>query len=139
MTNAFVDRDAPEPTPAMISATLGASLPAWNELLQVLGEVGAKTAWKWYRDGGWLFRAIKGSKTILWASIDADGFIDGSFYFAERLREPLAEFPGLTTRQVRGIRESEPWGRTIPVPFELRTEADVKAIQVVIDAKLALK
>jgi len=139
VANAFPDRDAPEPSTEAIKKVLGAANGAWLELVEYLEAKGVSVTWKWYRDGGWLARAAKGSKTILWVSIDDAGFVDGSLYFAARLREAVADFAGTTAAQSQKIRTAELWGKTVPVPFELRSKSDMKSIHALIDAKLTLK
>jgi len=139
VANAFPHQEAPEPTADEIKSALGPANKAWRSLLETLDADGIGVVWKWYRDGGWLARATKGSKTILWARIDEAGFVDGSCYFAARLRDALADFPGLTPQQATDIRTAKLWGKQVPVPFELRTVADVKAIKPIVEAKLKLK
>jgi len=139
MANAFPDRDAPEPSAAAIMNVLGAANGAWLELVDYLEAKGASVTWKWYRDGGWLARAAKGSKTLLWASIDDAGFVDGAVHFAARLREAVADFPGVPAAQAQRIRTAELWGKMVSVPFELRSKSDVKSIQAIVDAKITLK
>lgn len=139
MPNAFPDREAPPPTAETIKGVLGSANEAWLELVDFLEANGISVSWKWYRDGGWLARAAKGSKTILWAQIDDAGFADGSFYFAARLREAVADYPGVSPKQAKEIREVELWGKQVSVPFELRRKSDVKPIQPFVEAKLSLK
>jgi len=139
VSNAFPDRDAAQPTPEAIKSVLGYANGAWLELIDYLDANGISVSWKWYRDGGWLARAAKGSKTILWAQIDDAGYVSGSFYFAARLREALADYPGLTPKQAREIRDVELCGKQVSVPFELRRKADVESVKPIVGAKLSLK
>lgn len=139
MANAFTDRTAPEPSPGQIADALGPAADAWESLLRAIADAGGAVAWKWYRDGGWLARAAKGTKTLLWADIDDEGFVDGSFYFAARLREAVASMPGIAPDSADSILASELWGSTVAIPFELRTPADVEALQPFFAAKLTLK
>jgi len=139
VANAFPDRDAPEPSAAAIKKVLGAANGAWLELVEYLEAKGVSVTWKWYRDGGWLARAAKGSKTVLWVSIDDAGFVGGAVHFAARLREAVADLPGIPAAQAQKIRKTEPTGKLVSVPFELRSKSDVKSIQALIDAKLTLK
>lgn len=138
MSNAFTD-SAVEPTPELIADVLGPGADAWAELLRVLDDAGIAVAQKWYRDGGWLVRASKGSKTILWAAIDDEGFVDGAFHFAGRLREAVATTPGLSPHRAEAIREAPLAGNSFSVSFELRTPGDVDALRPILTAKLTLK
>jgi len=139
MANAFSDRDMPAPTPDAIEGALGVANGAWLELLDYLEANGITVAWKWYRDGGWLARAAKGSKTIFWAQIDDAGFVSGSFYFTARLRQALAEYPGIPPKQTQEILNAKPWGKQVSVPFKVRTLANVKSLEPLVNAKLSLK
>lgn len=139
MANAFTD-PAIEPTPELIANALGSGVEGWTELQRLLREARVVIAQKWYRDGGWLIRARKGSKTILWAGIDDGGFVDGAVHFAERLREAVATSPGLPPDRAEAIRKAPVvGGRLFSVPFELRTPADLDALRPILAARLALK
>lgn len=139
MVNAFTDEAAPEPSADQVAQTLGPAADAWDALLCAVADAGGAVAWRWYRDGGWLARAAKGRKTLLWANVDDQGFVDGSFYFAARLREAVAGMPGISADAAKSIRTSTLWAGTVAVPFELRTPADVDALQPLLAAKLTLR
>ncbi|MDR2722458.1 MAG: DUF3788 domain-containing protein [Cellulomonadaceae bacterium] len=137
MANAFTHPDV-APTAETVADALGVALPAWEALQEALAGRGVTPAWRFYRDGGWLIKAVKGSRTVLWASI-ADEAVDGGIYFAERLRDDVTSAPGITPALADQIRAAQPLGRTFPVPFTLRTLDDVDALLPVVDARLALK
>lgn len=137
MTSAFRDPDV-EPTPARIRAALGPSGDAWDELVKVIAEADLDIAWRYYRDGGWLAKGSKGSKTIAWLSVEP-GQAKITFYFAERHRTSLAEDPTLTAGLRERIGTTAMIGRLLPVSLEVRIVQDLRQVASVLRAKLAAR
>jgi hypothetical protein len=138
VASAFTDQ-AVEPTAEAVAEALGPAQPAWGDLQRGLDAVGAALApWRYYRDGGWLLKAHKGSKTIAWIAI-ANGHIDMACHFAERLRDAAASAPGVPADVAETIRSAQPRAGLVSVAFELRSADDVDRAVPVLRAKVALK
>lgn len=126
-----------EPTTTTVDAALGPASQAWHALLDVLAEAGTTVAWHHYRDGGWLAKATKVSKTVAWLQVDS-GFARMTCYFAERHRPALAsaDLPATLRAQIVG----QPMvGRMLPFSLQIRTPADVTSAATVLTLKQTLK
>ncbi len=137
VTSAFRDPGV-EPTTERIQAALGPAGVAWNELATLLTESGLDLAWKYYRDGGWLARATRGSRTIAWLSA-ADGHARVTFYFAERHRATLVTDPALPADLRERVAAAALIGRLLPVTVEVRKSLDVREIGAVLLIKLGAR
>jgi hypothetical protein len=96
-------------------------------------------AWRYYRDGGWLAKVTRGSKTVAWVNV-APGCVRATCYFAERDRAGIADDPA-PPADVRGrVAVVAPIGKSVPVSLEARASKDVSTIGTVMRLKLdALK
>jgi len=136
--DALFNDPAIEPTAERIDQALGAASTAWASYGAVLQAAGVSVEWRYYRDGGWLGKATKGSRTIAWLQIN-QGFARASYYFAERLRSDLAGDQVLPQRIRDLIKEAKPIGQSLAVSLELRSAADVDEAEAVLGCKLSLK
>lgn len=134
MHPAFND-PAVHPTPELIHSALGPSGDAWDELVNLLTEAGATVGWRHYRDGGWLAKASRGSRTVAWLSVE-DGFARCTFYFAERHRRALVDAPGICDTLRSRIAGVPLTGRLLPVPLEVRGAEDAAQARAVLAVKL---
>ena len=127
------------PDDELIEATLKDSFAAWKAFTETVEGPGYKLVceWKYYRDGGWLNRALKGTKVIAWCGV-WDGYASATCYFSERHREELLELD-VSEALVSKIETAEMMGKMLPVFVELRTLADVADACAVVKAKLAAK
>ncbi len=126
-----------EPTTALVDDALGPASEAWHALQGVLAAAGTTVAWRHYRDGGWLARATKGSKTVAWMQVDS-GYARMTCYFAERHRTALAEadLPAALRAQIVG---QEMVGRMLPFSLQVRALDDVTAAATVLALKQSLR
>jgi len=138
VTTAFRD-PAIEPTTERIHAALGAAGQTWDLLLALVEQSGLDLTWRYYRDGGWLARLTKGSRTVAWVNV-APGCVRATCYFAERDRGAIADDPALPA-DVRGrVAAVALIGASLPVSLEARTSEDVATVGTVLRLKLgALK
>ena len=134
---AVFDDPKVEPTTALIEDALGPASEAWQALQGVLAEAGTTVVWRHYRDGGWLAKATKGSKTVAWMQVDS-GFARMTCYFAERHRAALAEadLPPALRAQIVG---QEMVGRMLPFSLQVRTLDDVTSAATVLTLKQTLR
>ena len=135
--NVFSD-PAVQPTDELIGDALGASVQAWTGFGDALTAAGVTVGWRYYRDGGWLAKAVRGSKTVAWMSVDK-GFARVTFYFAARLRDALCDAADVPARVRDEIKAGAAVGKLVPVTLELRTPADVADAEAVLGCKLKLK
>ena len=126
-----------EPTTTLVDDALGPASEAWHALQDVLAEAGATVGWHHYRDGGWLAKATKGSKTVAWLQVDS-GLARMTCYFAERHRPALAaaDLPPALRAQIVGQAMV---GRMLPFSLQIRTAADVTSAATVLTLKQTLK
>ena len=134
MTTAFRD-PAVEPTATRIHAALGAAGDAWDLLADLIAESGLTLTWRYYRDGGWLAKAGKGSKTVAWLNV-APGCARVTFYFAERDRARLVDTPALPTDLRDRIAVVALIGKLLPLSLELRVSQDLREFATVLRIKL---
>ncbi|MDR3068301.1 MAG: DUF3788 family protein, partial [Cellulomonas sp.] len=116
---------------------LGPAAEAWHALRGVLAEAGTTVGWHHYRDGGWLAKATKGSKTVAWLQVGS-GFAQMTCYFAERHRPALAtaDLPPTLRAQIVGQAMV---GRMLPFSLQVRTLDDVRSAATVLTLKQTLK
>jgi len=127
-----------EPTSTLIQEALGEAHAAWEQLGSLLAEAGVVPGWRYYRDGGWLIKAVQGSKTMAWAQVN-QGFGRITFYFAQRYQEPLFTASALPTALRQRIKAMPKVGKSLAVTLEIRTPADVAEAGLVLDFKQSLK
>ena len=135
--NAVFGDPAVQPTDVLISDALGECLQAWTGFGDALTAAGVAVGWRYYRDGGWLAKAVRGSKTVAWMSVDK-GFARVTFYFAARLRDALLEATDLPA-WVRDRMQAPATGQSLAVTVELRTADDAADAEAVLKYKLKLK
>ena len=134
MTTAFRDPDV-EPTATRIRAALGPAGDVWDSLTDLIEQSGLTLTWRYYRDGGWLARAGKGSRSIAWLNV-ASGCAKATFYFSERDRAGLVESAALAA-DLRGRIAAVPLiGKLLPVSLEVRGSQDVREVATVLGLKL---
>ena len=123
------------PDDAVVGAALGDASEAWRRLTARLADLGLELAWRHYRDGGWLCRAVRGGKNIAWLAV-WDGCATVTCYFAARHRSELSRLP--VPDELRApVAETEMSGRLLPVVVEVRTSADADTAAEVVRFKLA--
>ncbi|MCL2785275.1 MAG: DUF3788 domain-containing protein [Propionibacteriaceae bacterium] len=137
MDAVFAD-PAVEPTPESITEALGSSSEAWHSLGDMLAEAGVSVEQRYYRDGGWLSKATKGSKTMTWMRVDR-GFGWATFYFPDRHRETLENATDLPSAVRQQIKERQSMGKTLGVTLEVRTSKEVETAKALLAYKLSLK
>ncbi len=126
-----------QPTPGLIAETLHDAAACWTMLTDHFADVGATVEWRYYREGGWLAKAVGKGRTVGWLSVE-DGYVRVTCYFAERHRTPLLDDESLAAlHQV--IADTPLSGRLLPVTLEVRSPSDVGTAHRVIAAKIRLK
>ena len=127
------------PDEMQIRAALGRAFDAWQALESALADspFGLALSWHYFRDGGWLRKALRGRRNLAWLAVWKD-YATVTFYFAARQRNGLAALPIPDDLQTQAA-EAEMTGRTLPLVIEIRSRADVDAVLEVMRYKLAAK
>ena len=126
-----------QPTPGLIEDALDDAAPCWTMLTDHFADVGAPVEWRYYREGGWLGKAVGKGRTVGWLSVE-DGYVSLTCYFAERHRLPLLGDESLAKLHP-AIAQTPLSGRLLPVTLEVRSTSDVGTAYHVIAAKIRMK
>jgi hypothetical protein len=129
-----------EPTPDAIEDALGPAWEAWQAAEAMFAEIGGgPIAWKYYNDGQWLARSLKGKQTLAWLAIDERGFFYLTSYFAKRLFDVLLELPELDDDVRAQLESVTPFVQSWPAHFTIRTTADLDKVRPVVAFRAANK
>ncbi|MGC6768299.1 DUF3788 family protein [Enterococcus sp. LJL51] len=71
-----------EPTAENLRIVLGNSFSAYKTLVEKLADFEVVLEWRFYRDGGWLAKAVRKKKTIFWGEAK-NGYFTIAFHFNE--------------------------------------------------------
>jgi hypothetical protein len=125
------------PDEGQIRAALGEATEAWQVLESALEAppFGLALPWRYFRDGGWLRKALRGRRNVAWLAVWKDS-ATVTFYFAAWHREDLVALP-IDDRLPRSVAATEMTGRLLPVVLEVRALPDVDAVLEVMRYKLA--
>ncbi len=130
----FVDDDV-RPSDELIADALGSAWPAWARLERSFADdVGLALEWAFYRDGGWLRKALRGTKNMAWLCV-WEGRATVTFYFAARHRDDLVALDvpeGLRSQAATAAMS----GAMLPLRIEVRTEEDADAAVAVMRYKV---
>lgn len=124
------------PTQRLIDDVLENAAPCWTMLADHFADVGAPIEWRYYREGGWLGKAVSKGRTVGWLSVE-DGYVRLTCYFAERHRIPLLGDESLAQLHP-AIAQTPLSGRLLPVTLEVRSASDVGTAYRVIAAKVRM-
>lgn len=115
---------------------LGDAFEAWERLDAALAEpaLDVEASWRYYRDGGWLRKVLRGTKTVAWLAV-WNGYATMTCYFAARHREDLVALP-VPEELRRQAADAEMRGALLPIVVEIRTPADVDAALELLRYKL---
>lgn len=124
------------PDEVQIRAALGDAFSAWQGLESALTEApfGLTLSWHYFRDGGWLRKALRGKRNLAWLAVWKD-YATVTFYFAARQRKDLVALPIPDALRTQAA-EAEMTGRMLPLVMEIRSRADVDAALEVLGYKL---
>jgi len=126
-----------QPTPGLIEEALDEAAPCWTMLTDHFADAGAPVEWRYYREGGWLAKAVGKGQTVGWLSVE-DGYVRVTCYFAERHRISLLGDESLAELHP-AIAQTPLSGRLLPVTLEVRSASDVGTAYHVIAAKIGMK
>jgi hypothetical protein len=124
------------PDEMQIRAALGEAFLAWQGLETALTEppFGLVLSWRHYRDGGWLRRAVRGTRNLAWLAVWED-HATITFYFAARHREALVALP-IPDAVRRQAAQAKMIGRMLPIVIDIRSQADARTALDVLRYKL---
>lgn len=120
LTDPEINPDDPQ-----IEEAFGPAYDAWRALSAAVNAppFGLALSWSHYRDGGWLCKALRGTKNLAWLGV-WDGYATVTFYFAERHRNDLIALPIPDPLREQAAR-TEMIGRMLPLMVEIRALDDV--------------
>lgn len=127
------------PDEVQIRAALGDAFNAWQGLESALTEppFGLALSWHYFRDGGWLRKALRGKRNLAWLAVWKE-YATVTFYFASRQRKDLVALPIPDALRTQAA-EAEMSGRMLPLVIEIRSRADVDAALEVLRYKLGAR
>jgi hypothetical protein len=122
----LTDPDA-APDQIRIRVALGEAFDAWQALESALTDPPFRLAlsWNYYRDGGWLRKALRGTRNVAWLAV-WESHATITFYFAARHREDLVGLP-VPDSVRKQAAQAEMIGKLLPLVIEIRSQADVEA------------
>lgn len=134
---ALQNRDLP-PTADLIEDALGDTCPIWERFLKALEDPDLRVtvSWRWYVDGGWLGKVMRGTRNFAWLSLWV-GVGRVTVYFPEAHRALLVDLDLSETLRARTLHQP-PVGTSVPVSIDLRTDADLDDALTVLRHKLTL-
>ena len=111
------------------------SKPAWDAFTTLLNEEFSliSAEWRYYRDGGWLFKVTKKKKTICWAGVYPEKF-KTTFYFPERVEE-LITTSGLDEQYIDQFINGRRFGKTRAITVDVSRPGDLEATRLLIGIK----
>ena len=126
------------PKLAVLSPILGESFKFYSMLLDLYNEYQMTPEWRYYADGkAWLCKVTKKKKTIVWMSA-WKGFMQATVYAPHKyLQEVYASDIQETTKE--RIRSTKDVGNSKPCIFEIKDEATLKDIEIVMKLKIEWK
>lgn len=124
------------PDDEQIREHLGGSFVAWQSLERTLcaPEFDLALWWHHFRDGGWLCKALRGTKNIAWLAV-WEGYATVTCYFSARHRRDLAALPLPDSLRTQ-VAEVAMSGTMLPVVVEIRSPADVEAAVEIVRYRL---
>lgn len=127
------------PDDALIGEALNDAFAAWQGLEEALRDpaFGLSLSWAYYKDGGWLCKALRGKKNMAWLAVWRD-CATMTFYFAARHREDLTALPIPENLQSQ-IAEVDMIGKMLPFVIRIESLPDVAPALEVLRYKLRAK
>ena len=126
------------PDQEVLSAVLGPSFKAYQELLNLFDRYEMNHEWRYYHDGkAWLCKVQKKKKTIVWMSAWKN-FMEATVYFPERLLDKVLELDIKDTVKER-IISTKNVGKSKPCTFEIRDAEILMDFEKVMKLKIESK
>lgn len=134
--NAFLAHPA-QPTPAEVSASLGASDNLWQQFVQWVAKQGAQEEeWKSYSEKyGWSLRLKRKKRTIVYLAPCA-GCFRISFLLGDRA-VTAAKQSSLSKRTLSAIEKARRYAEGTAVSFVVRQAKDLASARKLVQIKLA--
>lgn len=127
------------PDEVHVRGALGEAFSSWQGLESALADppFDLVLSWHYFRDGGWLRKALRGKKNLAWLAVWKD-YSTVTFYFAARQRKDLVALPIPDALRMQAA-EAKMTGRMLPLVIEIRSRADVDAALEVLRYKLGAR
>lgn len=127
------------PDEVQVRTALGEAFNAWQGLESALTDppFDLVLSWHYFRDGGWLRKALRGKKNLAWLAVWKD-YATVTFYFAARQRAELVALPIPDALRIQAAGAAMT-GRLLPLVIEIRSRADVDAALEVLRYKVGAR
>lgn len=125
-------------TEGFLTAVLGDSYTAWSEFSEKLLGYDISLEWRYYKDGGWLAKAINKKRTIFWGSV-SEGLFTVSFNFSEKphLRAGIQDLH--ISELVKNNLVSAPKGKSFSIIINVSDENQLSDIYELMAYKISAK
>ena len=113
---------------------LGDNLSLWESFNEELEKYDISIEWRFYKDGGWLGKAIHKKKTIFWGSLSENTFSAG-FNFSNKpiLREGILALE--ISDVIKNSLEDTPSGKFFGFTVNITNENQLPDLYTLIDYK----
>lgn len=126
------------PDDHVLQPILGRSYRAFKKLMTLFDDHGLAYEWKYYKDGkAWLCKVQKKKRTIVWMSAWR-GYIQVAMYFPERMLDNIYALEISRDTKDR-IMKTKNVGKSKPVIFEVRNQAVLRELNIVMQFKINTK
>jgi len=120
------------------AVVLGDNLTLWNNFNEELRKYDIEIEWRFYKDGGWLGKALNKKKTIFWGSLSENTFSAG-FNFSNKpsLREGLLTLE--ISEDIKNSIEDTPSGKFFGFRVDITDESQLSDLYTLINYKKKAK
>ena len=117
---------------------LGDNFPVWKDFNKQLIKYDISIEWRYYKDGGWLGKALHKKKTIFWGSLSKNTFSAG-FNFSNKpnLREGVLSLE--ISDKIKNSLEDTPSGKFFGFMVDITNENQLSDLYTLIDYKKKAK
>ncbi|MCL2383467.1 MAG: DUF3788 domain-containing protein [Oscillospiraceae bacterium] len=125
-------------TDEFFAQVLGNNYKTWETFSKSLSTYDISIEWRYYKDGGWLGKALNKKRTIFWGSL-SDGFFSASFNFSNKpeLVEGIENLD--ISDDIKNDITATPSGKYIGVTINISKEAELLDLYKMIDFKKLAK
>ena len=125
-------------TDEFFERALGGSYKTWETFSKSLANYDISVEWRFYKDGGWLGKALNKKRTIFWTSL-SEGFFSASFNFPNK-PELVEGIQNLNiSDDIKNNIVTTPSGKYIGFTINISKEAELLDLYKMIDFKKSAK
>ena len=117
---------------------LGDSYKTWETFKKSLLEYEISIEWRYYKDGGWLGKALNKKRTIFWASL-SEGFFSASFNFSNKVEisEGIQNLD--VSNDIKNDITTTPSGKYLGVTINISKDEQLSDLYKMMDFKKSAK